>query len=173
MFGLNAMNRIHPLDKLITDDSLWLLESMVAFVDYPFKRMLVMLIKYKELMSILNCLDDRGYISKCGFDCHPKNSEDMINDMCNFMPGDFSSSIKNMNKMMSMMNAMNSMNNDCQNHGNFNDSFFNPFSATQDNPSTSEDIKEANSYYRDESDNSSNSSSGGLYESVLNILDNN
>ena len=78
-----------------------------------------------------------------------------------------------MNKMMSMMNAMNSMNNDCQNHGNFNDSFFNPFSATQDNPSTSEDIKEANSYYRDESDNSSNGSSGGLYESVLNILDNN
>ncbi len=154
MFGLNTMNRIHPLDKLITDDSLWLLESMVAFVDYPFKRMLVMLIKYKELMSILNCLDDRGYISKCGFDCHPKNSEDMINDMCNFMPGDFSSSIKNMNKMMSMMNAMNSMNNsDSQDSYNFSDSFFNAASAAHDN--------------------SDSNSSEGLYESVLNILDNN
>ena len=86
MFGLNTMNKMHPLDKLISDDSLWLLEAIVAFVDYPYKRMLVMLIKYKELMSILNSLNDKNYISNCGFDCHPKSTEDMINDMCRTHP---------------------------------------------------------------------------------------
>ena len=120
MFGLNAMNKVHPLDKLITDDSLWLLESVVAFVDYPFKRMLVMLIKYKELMSILNCLNNKSFISECGFDCHPKNSDDMIMDMCKFMPGEYAATIHNMKNMMNMMNVMNSNNDSNSDYSNMN-----------------------------------------------------
>ena len=120
MFGLNAMNKVHPLDKLITDDSLWLLESVVAFVDYPFKRMLVMLIKYKELMSILNCLNNKSFISECGFDCHPKNSDDMIMDMCKFMPGEYAATIHNMKNIMNMMNVMNSNNDSNSDYSNTN-----------------------------------------------------
>ena len=207
MFGFNTMNKMHPLDKLISDDSLWLLEAIVAFVDYPYKRMLVMLIKYKELMSILNSLNDKSYISSCGFDCHPKCTEDMINDMCKFMPGDFSSSIQNMSKMMNMMNAMNSMNaasNDSpgnnsnnpfsMNFNNMNDinrmsemiKMFNMSAATQNNSSSTSDYEKASklydeimhnysikddTYHNNES-RSSDDNSGSLYESVLNILDN-
>ena len=166
MFGLNAMNKVHPLDKLITDDSLWLLEAVVAFVDYPFKRMLVMLIKYKEVMSILNCLDDRNYISDCGFDCHPKCTEDMINDMCKFMPGDFSSTIKNMNKMMNMMNTMNSMN--MTTAANEGDNFTNNLSHlfnTNNSDASKNTLNESNT--TDSSDGES------LYDSIINILDNN
>lgn len=214
MFGLNTMNKMHPLDKLISDDSLWLLEAIVAFVDYPYKRMLVMLIKYKELMSILNSLNDKNYISNCGFDCHPKSTEDMINDMCKFMPGDFSSSIQNMSKMMNMMNAMNAASNDSSgnnsnnpfsvNFNNMNDinkmsemiKMFNMSAATKNNSSSTSDYEKASQLYdefmnnshdndtysnnippdydgdiRDKSNNSSGESDS-LYESVLNILDN-
>lgn len=199
MFGLNTMNKMHPLDKLISDDSLWLLEAIVAFVDYPYKRMLVMLIKYKELMSILNSLNDKNYISNCGFDCHPKSTEDMINDMCKFMPGDFSSSIQNMSKMMNMMNAMNAASNDSSgnnsnnpfsvNFNNMNDinkmsemiKMFNMSAATKNNSSSTSDYEKASQLYDEFMNNSSHeddtysnnkNESDSLYESVLNILDN-
>ena len=188
MFGLNTMNKIHPLDNLITDDSLWLLEAIVAFVDYPYKRMLVMLIKYKELMSILNTLNDRNYISSCGFDCHPKSTEDMLSDICKFMPGDFSSSLKNMNKMMNMMNVMNTMKDSPM--GDLNDADNKvPPDSEHKYESFNSDYEKASRYYDEfinkamendnptnnskASDKSSNDNSESLYDSVLNILDNN
>lgn len=104
---MDAKQRFHPLDRLIADDSLFFLEAMVPFVDYSLKKPLVLFIKYRELMSILHCLDDRPYIESCGFDYHAGNTEDMISHMCNFLPGNFASSIKQMQQMMSMMEMMN------------------------------------------------------------------
>lgn len=104
---MDAKQRLHPLDRLIADDSLFFLEAMVPFVDYSLKKPLVLFIKYRELMSILQCLDDRPYIESCGFDYHPGSTEDMISHMCNFLPGNFASSIKQMQQMMSMMEMMN------------------------------------------------------------------
>ena len=106
---MTQSTRIHPLDKLITDDSLFLLEAMVPFIEFPYKKMLILFIKYRELISILKCLDDKDYLSSCGFDCHPKSTEDMINDMCGFLPENVSGSIKQMKQMMGMMDMMNSM----------------------------------------------------------------
>lgn len=106
---MGQISKFHPLDKLIADDSLFLLEALVPFIDYPYKKMLVFFIKYKELMSIMNSLNDRSYISSCGFDCHPKNTEEMLAGMCDFLPGNISDSMRQMKQMMSMMEVMNSM----------------------------------------------------------------
>ena len=48
---MNHNSRIHPLDKLISDDSLFFLEAMVPFVEYPYKKPLVLFIKYRELVA--------------------------------------------------------------------------------------------------------------------------
>lgn len=104
---MDTKQRFHPLDRLIVDDSLFFLEAMVPFVDYQFKKLLVLFIKFRELNSIMKCLDDRSYISKCGFDCKPNSAEDMISNMCNFLPGDYASSFKQMKQMMSMMEMVN------------------------------------------------------------------
>lgn len=99
--------RPHPLDNLISDNSLFLLEAMVPFVEYPYKKPLILFIKYRELSAILQGLDDPKHLSECGFDCHPKNTEDMINSMCQFLPGNYGESIKQMKQMMTMMEMMN------------------------------------------------------------------
>ena len=101
--------RPHPLDNLISDNSLFMLEAMVPFVDYQFKKPLVFLIKYRELQSIMQSLNDRSFLSSCGFDCKPQSTEDMLMQMCNFMPGSFGSSMKQMQQMQQMMNMMNVM----------------------------------------------------------------
>ena len=41
----------HPLDQLIHDDSLFFLEAMIPFVDYAYKKPLILLIKYQEIRS--------------------------------------------------------------------------------------------------------------------------
>lgn len=106
---MGQIPRNHPLDKLISDDSLFFLETIVPFIDYPYKKMLVLFIKYRELMCIMSNLDNRDYVSSCGFDCHPKSTEEMLSGMCDFLPGNLSSSLRQMKQMMSMMDMMNSM----------------------------------------------------------------
>lgn len=138
--------RIHPLDKLISDDSIFLLEALVAFVDYPYKKPLVMYIKYREYMSIANALNDIVYVEKCGFNCHPQSSEDMIRAIGSFMPGDFAATIEQAKKMQSMMSMMDT---------------FNKFNADSDNSGATAPA----------SDSDSESDSEDLYESILNILD--
>lgn len=152
---MNHNSRIHPLDKLISDDSLFFLEAMVPFVEYPYKKPLVLFIKYRELMSIMKSLDNKDYISSCGFDCHPKTTEEMLSDMCRFLPGNISSSMQQMKQMMSMMEMMN-MTQENNQDSNSLSSMFSPFST---NPT-----------FNSSNDNISNS--GSLYESVLSILNN-
>lgn len=139
--------RIHPLDKLISDDSLFFLEAMVPFVEFPYKKPLVLFIKYRELMCILESLNNRDYISSCGFDCHPNSTEDIFIQMCDFLPGDMVSSIKQMKQMMSMMEMMN---------------------AAQDNShSSSPTNSTSNNIF-----SNNNSGKDSLFESVLSILNN-
>lgn len=104
------MFQSHPLDQLIKDDSLLLLEAMIPFVDYAYKKPLILLIKYREMQEILRCFDDPSFIASRGFDCHPANSEEMMECMCRFLPGDFAGNIKNMQQMLKMMQVMQVMN---------------------------------------------------------------
>lgn len=104
---MDGVQQFHPLDRLIGNRTLSFLEAMVPFVDYPFKKPLVMFIKYQELMCIFRSLDNRSLVDECGFNCHPKSTEDMITDMCKFLPGNYAGSIKQMRQMMQMMETMN------------------------------------------------------------------
>lgn len=100
----------HPLDQLIHDDSLFFLEAMIPFVDYAYKKPLILLIKYQEIRALMQCFDHPDYVASCGFDCHPENSEEMMECMCRFLPGDFAGNIKNMQQMLKMMQVMQAMN---------------------------------------------------------------
>lgn len=100
----------HPLDQLIHDDSLFFLEAMIPFVDYAYKKPLILLIKYQEIRALMQCFDHPDYVASCGFDCHPESSEEMMECMCRFLPGDFAGNIKNMQQMLKMMQVMQTMN---------------------------------------------------------------
>lgn len=140
---MNNFGRVHPLDKLINDDSLFLLEAMVPFVDYQYKLPLIFFIKYRELTMIMQRMNDRNYVSECGFDCHPKSQEEMLGSMLSFMPGDYANTFKQMKQMMSMMDMMNSM------------------------PKQPPDYNEQSENYENENNNST---SDDLYESIMSIL---
>ncbi|MGN0368823.1 MAG: hypothetical protein ACI4EK_08585 [Wujia sp.] len=100
------MMNTHPLDCLVKDDSLFILEALIPFVDYAYKKPLILLIKYLETKAILDCFDHPDYIFEHGFDCHPQNSQEFIRDMCRFLPGGYADNIRNMQKTMQMMQAM-------------------------------------------------------------------
>lgn len=123
------MYHTHPLDQLLKDDSLFFLEAMVPFVDYAYKKPLILLIKYQEIRALMHCFDNPSYIAACGFDCHPDSSEEMMNCMCRFLPGDFAGNIKNMQQMLKMMQVMQAMN-DCSGDAPFS----NPHSPGCDAP---------------------------------------
>lgn len=160
---MNNFGRAHPLDKLINDDSLFLLEAMVPFVDYQYKLPLIFYIKYRELTLIMQCMNDKNYVSQCGFDCHPKNQEEMFGSICSFLPGDYANTFKQMKQMMAMMDVMNSMpkQNNNTNEGNY-----------ENKPDNNEYGKSDNTGYSNFNNDtySENGGSDDLYESVMSIL---
>lgn len=104
-FNLN----FHPLDNLIKDKSSFWLEALVPFVDYKYKKYLILYIKYKEITAIMSALDDIDYVESRGFNCKAHSMDDIISGLAGFMPSDFSENIKQMKSMIDMMSAMNSM----------------------------------------------------------------
>ena len=104
-FNLN----FHPLDNLIKDKSIIWLETLVPFIDYRFKKYLIIYIKYKELTSMLEALEDKEFLCRCGFNCKASSIDDVINGLAGFMPKDFSDNIIQMKNMLDMMQVMNQM----------------------------------------------------------------
>ncbi len=104
-FNLN----FHPLDNLIKDKSSFWLEALVPFVDYKYKKLLIIYIKYKELKAILDCLEDIKYVESCGFNCKAHSMDDVITGLAGFMPKDFSDNIVQMKSMLDMMQTMNQL----------------------------------------------------------------
>ncbi len=104
-FNLN----FHPLDNLIKDKTSFWLEALVPFVDYKYKKYLILYIKYKEITAIMEALEDTAYVESCGFNCKAHSIDDVINGLTGFMPRDFSENIIQMKSMIDMMNVMNSM----------------------------------------------------------------
>ena len=64
----------------------------------------------EEIRALMQCFDHPDYVASCGFDCHPESSEEMMECMCRFLPGDFAGNIKNMQQMLKMMQVMQAMN---------------------------------------------------------------
>ena len=79
--GANDMDfnlNFHPLDNLIKDKTSFYLEALVPFIDYKYKKYLIIYIKYKELTSLLDALEDITYVESCGFNCKAKSMDDVI-----------------------------------------------------------------------------------------------
>ena len=96
----------HPLDNLIRDDSLFMLEAILPFVSDNMKAPLAMYIKIMELQSILSCLQDRNYMESCGLHKDINNQDDILSSLaaCGFP--DVQGQFANIKKMMDMMKVM-------------------------------------------------------------------
>ena len=148
------MEPFHPLDRLINDNSFALLEALVPFVDYPYKRLLVLYIKYKEALALMNCFNDRSFIARQGFDCHPKSTEDFVSDLCNILPTQYAGSLQNMKQLMQVMQMMDMKNPNTS--GCFSNLFENAKATAQDFSNKTEHTSDAY-----------------LYQSVMDILNDN
>lgn len=104
---MGQLQRIHPLDRLISDDSLFLIEAMIPFVDNNAKRILVIILKFMELNAIMNSLNNPSILSSCGFDCKPQSTNDIIYHICEFLPDDMKASFNQMKQMSQMMQLFN------------------------------------------------------------------
>lgn len=96
----------HPLDNLIRDDRLFMLEAVLPFVSDNMKAPLAMYIKIMELQSILSCLQDRSYMESCGLHKDINNQDDILSSLaaCGFP--DVQGQFANIKKMMDMMKVM-------------------------------------------------------------------
>lgn len=96
----------HPLDNLIRDDRLFIMEAIIPFVDDNMKAPLAMYIKFMELKAILEALRDPGYVNSCGLHKDINNQDDIFSSLanCGLMGG--KDQLENMKKAMNMMNKM-------------------------------------------------------------------
>lgn len=64
---MNQIPHSHPLDKLISDDRLFLLEAILPFVEGPMRMPLVIYLKMMELQQIMRVINNQSYIRQCDF----------------------------------------------------------------------------------------------------------
>lgn len=100
----------HPLDKLINDDSLFLMEAIIPFVDSSLRKPLVLYIKTTELRLILDSLNNADYIKGCGFNKNLNNQEEVLASLSECGFSDIARQMESMKKAMHIMNMMNTMN---------------------------------------------------------------
>ncbi len=162
-FNLN----FHPLDNLIKDKSSFWLEALVPFVDYKYKKLLIIYIKYKELNAILQCLEDISYVESCGFNCKAHSMDDVISGLTGFMPKDFSDNIKQMKGMLDMMKVMNQMDSGLPNMS----SFMNQTDNGIPNMSSLTSQQESDYHNQNHTYNQNNNNNDDLFESIKSILD--
>ena len=99
----------HPLDNLIKDDRLFMMEAILPFVDDNMKAPLAMYIKIMELQAIIRALQDKDYVSSCGLHKDINNQDDILSSLacCGFP--DVREQFSNMKKYMDMAKVMSSM----------------------------------------------------------------
>ena len=57
---MNQIPHSHPLDKLISDDRLFLLEAILPFVEGPMRMPLVIYLKMMELQQIMRVINNHS-----------------------------------------------------------------------------------------------------------------
>lgn len=100
----------HPLDNLIKDDRLFMMEAILPFVDDRMKAPLAMYIKIMELQAILNALRDTNYVNSCGLHKDIYNQDDILSSLAGCGFPDIRDQFANMKKAMDMMKTMEAMN---------------------------------------------------------------
>lgn len=96
----------HPLDNLIHDDRLFMLEAILPFVSDNMKAPLAMYIKIMELQSVLSSLQDKNYMEHCGLHKDINNQDDILSSLADCGLIDVKSQFANIKKMMDMIKIM-------------------------------------------------------------------
>ena len=96
----------HPLDNLIHDDRLFMLEAILPFVSDNMKAPLAMYIKIMELQSVLSSLQDKNYMEHCGLHKDINNQDDILSSLADCGLIDAKSQFANIKKMMDMIKIM-------------------------------------------------------------------
>ena len=107
---MNQIPHSHPLDKLISDDRLFLLEAILPFVDGPMRMPLVIYLKMMELQQIMRVINNQSYIRQCDFNRDLHNQNDILASLAQCGFPDIADQMKNMQQAMNMMQVMNAMN---------------------------------------------------------------
>lgn len=100
----------HPLDKLISDDRLFLLEAILPFVDGPMRMPLIIYLKMMELQQIMRVINNQSYVRQCDFNRDFHNQNDILASLAQCGFPDIADQMKNMQQAMNMMQVMNDMN---------------------------------------------------------------
>ena len=85
----------HPLDNLIKDDRLFMMEAILPFVDDRMK---------------LNALRDTNYVNSCGLHKDINNQDDILSSLAGCGFPDIRNQFASMKKAMDMMKTMEAMN---------------------------------------------------------------
>ena len=93
----------HPLDKLISDDRLFLLEAILPFVDGPMRMPLIIYLKMMELQQIMRVINNQSYVRQCDFNRDLHNQNDILASLAQCGFPDIA------DQMMNMMQVMNDM----------------------------------------------------------------
>ena len=100
----------HPLDKLISDDRLFLLEAILPFVDGPMRMPLIIYLKMMELQQIMRVINNQSYVRQCDFNRDFHNQNDILASLAQCGFPDIADQMKNMQQAMNMIQVMNAMN---------------------------------------------------------------
>lgn len=107
---MNQIPHSHPLDKLISDDRLFLLEAILPFVEGPMRMPLVIYLKMMELQQIMRVINNQSYIRQCDFNRDLHNQNDILASLAQCGFPDIANQMKNIQQAMNMMQVMNAMN---------------------------------------------------------------
>ena len=93
----------HPLDCVCYDENLFLLESLIPYVDYSMKLPLAFMVKFMELKKIMHTFSRRSSICACGMHQEAGDIKDVLLQICKQTNHKGFSQI---NQMFDMMNSM-------------------------------------------------------------------
>lgn len=129
----------HPLDKLYSNPSLRLLEAIIPYVDYSMKLPLALLIKYQEVMAIINAFHNPSILTDCGLSREKSNPMDILSSLTAM---EDSSTLSQIMSMISMFNMMQQTMEPSDIMSGMPDlsAFMNQMSNSPTMPSTSSDI---------------------------------
>lgn len=98
----------HPLDNLIRDDRIFMLEAIIPFVSDRMKAPLAMYIKIMELQTILSSLQDKECMARCGLHKDINNQDDILSSLADCGFEDIKGKFANLKKMLDVMKMMES-----------------------------------------------------------------
>ena len=104
----------HPLDKLISDDRLFLLEAILPFVDGPMRMPLIIYLKMMELQQIMRVINNQSYVRQCDFNRDFHNQNDILASLAQCGFPDIADQMKNMQQVMNDMSRTDSAFSDFQ-----------------------------------------------------------